>query len=556
MKNKLLLVLLILSTYSIAQVPNWTWAKNISSYFNSKQDITAVDNAGNVYMVGDFNTTSTSINGITLTNTSEVNKADGYILKFDSLGNLLWHKQIGTLKDEGINGISTDDDNNIYINGSYGANITLGTTTLTGANGGSYIAKLNSNGDFIWAKKINFPPQEIKADSEGDIYLTGYWYGSQLQFDAVTINVDSSNPTVNNLRFYVAKFDSNGTCLWAKSGQSIEPNSFGSVSMSVFPDNNGGVAICGRFHHNTLTLDQVTLTKTTQNNNSSDMFVAKYNSNGVVMWAHNAGSMFQNSTYGYAVTIDSFDNVYVGGTFANTIQYGTIMLDSSISAQYYLVKFDATGNVIWAKTSEFGTNGYTVIRSLCTDNIGNIYAAGFAYASTINFNNNISLSNLGNLGAFFVTKFNSSGNTVWAKGVSNIDANNYISIDCNSEDDLFVGGSFDKTTLQIGATTLIKSTAYTDLFIGRLYLQPLSNNEFEKNDLVVFPNPAIDYVYIKNINSNSTYKIFNLLGSEVKKGFLQSENSSINLNSLKSGVYLIQIHDANGNQFAEKIVIE
>lgn len=71
MRKKLLLILLLIFNISFSQTPNWTWAKNISLYFNSKTTMTAVDNQGNVYLAGDFNTPSVTIAGTTLTNMSE-----------------------------------------------------------------------------------------------------------------------------------------------------------------------------------------------------------------------------------------------------------------------------------------------------------------------------------------------------------------------------------------------------------------------------------------------------------------------------------------------------
>ena len=95
MKIKVLLAFLIAYNFSFAQSLNWTWAKNSSVYFNSKQDVTAVDNSGNVYLIGDFILPSVTFDGTTLTNTSDSNYSDAYILKYNSTGTLLWSKQLG-----------------------------------------------------------------------------------------------------------------------------------------------------------------------------------------------------------------------------------------------------------------------------------------------------------------------------------------------------------------------------------------------------------------------------------------------------------------------------
>ena len=102
-------LLVYLATMTLqAQAPNWMWAKNIGLYYNSKIDVTAVDNEGNIYITGDFNTATTSIDDVTLTNNSDPNMSDAYIFKFSPTGNMLWHRQISTNKYEYIFSLDTD----------------------------------------------------------------------------------------------------------------------------------------------------------------------------------------------------------------------------------------------------------------------------------------------------------------------------------------------------------------------------------------------------------------------------------------------------------------
>jgi len=563
MKKTLLLFLFLAFNSISAQTPNWTWAKNISLYFNGKQDMTAVDNQGNVYLIGDFKSATATIAGTTFTNTSNVDYSDAYILKFNSTGTLLWSKQLTGSKNESITSIDADSTGNIVITGTFGESITMGSTVLTGPlNVGTlFFAKLDSNGDFIWAKSNNntneyYSISDIKSDLAGNTFATGNVYSATLTFGSVVMSVDSNSPTVNNYRAYITKFDSNGNCIWGKMGTSIEPNPFGSISMSVAPDNNGGAAICGRFSHNNLSFDSITLTKTTQNNNSSNMFVAKFDSNGNAMWAYNTGSIYENNTIASIVTIDLAGNVLVGGSYPNTVHFGNITLSSSGGSQLFLTKYSPDGTVQWAKSTGFMSNSYTTTRSIDTDENGNIYIAGLAYASAIDFTNNVTLSNLGTVGAFFVTKYNSSGVPVWAKGVPNIDANNDLSIDCKAENDLFIGGTFDKSTLQLGSTVLTKSSTSYDLFIGRLYSPPLGIPEFDNNSISIFPNPAHDVVNISNIKTPYTYNLYNVMGVIIKKGTLLNELETINVNALQTGLYILKLTDNNSKSIVKKIVVE
>ena len=560
MRKKLLLLLLLIFNVSFSQTPNWTWAKNISLYFNSKTTMTAVDNQGNVYLAGDFNTPSVTISGTTLTNMSETGFSDAYILKFTFDGNLIWSKQISTTKNESITSITTDSTGNIYIIGGFGTTTTLGTSLLTGTLGGLYLAKLNSNGDFVWAIKNtgtneSFSLSDIKTDTNGNVFVVGNMRGTSLTFGSVILSREATDPTVNNDLVFVIKFDANGICQWGKTATSDEANPFGSIGSSIATDNNGGVAICGRFAHNTLHLGTITLTKTTQNNYSSNMFIAKYDGNGNEMWAYNAGSIYQNNTIAWGIATDINDNVYVGGTYPNSIELGTTTLNSFAGAQMFLAKYTANGTFQWAKTTGYSTNGYSAVRSITTDAASNVYVAGMTYASTISFAANVNLYNLGNVGAFFVAKYDTQGTPIWAKGVTNIDANNDISIACRSENDLFIGGSFDKSTLQLG-TTLTKSAANFDLFIARLYLAPLSINDFDNNAISLYPNPANEILTIANLKTSYQYELYDILGKLLQKGSFVNEQESINVSALQSGLYAIKLTDSEGKTYQKKFIVK
>lgn len=103
---------------------------------------------------------------------------DAFIKKYDSNGNQLWSKELSTEKEDFIEDIIVDTDKNIYIVGGSGGN-------LFGSNMGGidiFIAKYNSNGELIWSKMIGTTQNDvgnaIGLDEQGNIYFVGYTEGS------------------------------------------------------------------------------------------------------------------------------------------------------------------------------------------------------------------------------------------------------------------------------------------------------------------------------------------------------------------------------------------
>ena len=121
----------------------------------------------------------------------------------------------------------------------------------------------------------------------------------------------------------------NGTA-WLCTSQdpcNIFPNStawaalgtgFAQVANAVAVDNQGNFYITGQFG-GTTTFGTVSLTAT----GNANIFVAKYNSSGIVQWATKAqGSGTVDR--GNAIKVDATGNVYVTGTFTNTATFGSI----------------------------------------------------------------------------------------------------------------------------------------------------------------------------------------------------------------------------------------
>lgn len=112
---------------------------------------------------------------------------DIFIMKFDSEGNFKWAKSMGN-GDSGFNDIglslTTDISDNVYVTGFFGGTVDFDPEEETQnlvSNGGTdiFMLKLDSNGNFVWAKSIGGIGHDIGhsmiADNSGHIYLTGYF---------------------------------------------------------------------------------------------------------------------------------------------------------------------------------------------------------------------------------------------------------------------------------------------------------------------------------------------------------------------------------------------
>jgi len=192
---------------------------------------------------------------------------------------------------------------------------------------------------------------------------------------------------------------------WAKSAGNSE------YLTCTATDGLGNVYVAGTFNSSSITFG----THTLYNTGVTDIYIVKYDETGYALWARSAGSQYTNPAtptgdYAYSIAADSLGNVYVSGIFFGaSITFGAITLHKNYnnSRSNFIVKYDDSGNVLWAKSpgSIYDNN----INSLATDAIGNLYITG-NYIAFISFGN-IVLTNSGNMD-IFIAKYDGMVNAI------------------------------------------------------------------------------------------------------------------------------------------------
>ena len=216
---------LLLPALALAQPVDFQWAKQIGSNRSDYVIETAIDKAGNIYMVGTFQGTVDMDPGPGSFEITASGGIDIYISKLDARGNFLWVKQIGNddaASNEGVRDIGIDALGNIYITGSFGntadfdPNAGVFEMTATGPEA-AYLSKLDPNGNFIWAKTIAQSTNisdgiATKVSAAGNIYVMGSFLGeADLDPGPGVLNVPAPADAI-----FISKFDNAGNLIWSR----------------------------------------------------------------------------------------------------------------------------------------------------------------------------------------------------------------------------------------------------------------------------------------------------------------------------------------------------
>ncbi|HXC06986.1 MAG TPA: hypothetical protein VNZ86_19640, partial [Bacteroidia bacterium] len=202
----------------------------------------------------------------------------------------------------------------------------------------------------------------------------------------------------------------------------------------------------------------------TLKNNSGgneNFFLVKYDYTGNALWARSAAGSITNM--GMAVATDQQGNSYVSGYFrASTITFGTIVLTNPNigTAVMFIVKYDRNGNVIWATQEGGYTTNDNICNALAIDSHKNLYMTGRFHGTKIFFG----VDTLFNKGGadIFIAKFDSLGNPLWARGAggSQWDIGRSIAVDQTGNS--YTTGDYISDTIRFGTTALTVHDFGTD----------------------------------------------------------------------------------------------
>jgi hypothetical protein len=211
-------------------------------------DVTTDASSTDIYVSGSFDGNLNSVYGSSLT--ASAGGRDGFLLKYDVLGNLLWGFSIGGTANDEIVGVSTDPFGNVYALGTFSGTCDFDPSAsqfILNANArDGFLAKYNSAGACLWAVKfgsaLNDNAWGIEANANG-VYITGSVAGIAT-FSSASGGTSILN-TQGNEDMFGAKFNFSGTLQWCIS----QGASGTDIGYEVTADNNN-VYFIGTYNNN------------------------------------------------------------------------------------------------------------------------------------------------------------------------------------------------------------------------------------------------------------------------------------------------------------------
>jgi hypothetical protein len=463
-----------------------------------------------------------------------------------------------------------------YYGGFMGSDSSSNIYTGTGPTGDNFqIRKMDSLGTLIWTKVISPCYVYDMEVGKGRIVISGYFSSTLTLGSTTLISGDIQDG-------FIASFDLNANLQWVRHLSGTGPNAISTIELNdndeVFLSafNEANSSFCGHSF-------------------SKGCMIAVLDDNGALTDKIHI-PMYSSEQRISSLAIDKEDNIYVLGTFADTLlQIDTITLTGASyhNSKYFLSKFKRSGEVYWAKnfggvfkrhlrnlcvnkshqiyltehsnyeedllhkisstgnilsSTIFGGEMYGAINDLKIDDENNLYATG----STWQYCSFGSCQLQGSHDFLYIVKADSTGNCIWAlKGQSNTSSGGLRLSIKNSK--IFMTG-YSKENAVIKLDNISVAGTFFIARIGSTAVTRVPEVAAELNQ-TIFPNPTQGLINLPGTQLNTSLKVYNATGCCVLCATPTGSNNTLDIRGLPKGIYFLETQTPS-KKTVQKIILE
>lgn len=478
------------------------------------------------------------------TQTLTATGTDCFLAKLDSSGSAIWARKwssIGGIDD--VYSITSDDSNNCYVTGEFYNTLLIDNYVLNGNLTSKYLLKFDRHGNLVYAYTIdgNFYTVDVKADHSGNIFLAGFFASDSVTFGAYTLQ----NSLTGKNDFAVIKLDLTGSVLWAEKVGGT--NDDAATAMCLDP--SGDIYVAGYFKSPVMTFGTNNLTSS----GNAEMFLLKFDQSGnriQSISSNNAIAFFGQIPVTTELVSDRDGNIIMAGFYDGSLNFGTTNLNTTGSPGGFIFKIRNNFSVEYAKV--FGGSTSLNVSGATVDNEKNIYITGFYSNDPFVFASDTTVC--AGMLDIYAAKLDSSANEIWSKKVGGSDMEMGCAIVLNTYNDVFVCGEYKSNSLAFDSHRLnLNVIGGPNSYLAKLGNITTGISELKKEALFVYPNPADNFIKVRFQGTSADLQIYSLEGRLLKNQQVKT-NEKIDISEFNTGMYLINLFGNDVNATGKFIV--
>jgi len=512
---------------------NWQWVESFGGPGDESGQVMAAH--GGAVVIGGAYEAGFMLNGVTL---PVYGQEDSFVAATGESGDVQWWAAAGSTLEDRLSGLAVDPLGDVVATGTYWEEAVFGDQIIrTKANlKGVFVVKYDgADGDLKWVKSIDGSllkeVTDLTTDAAGNIFISGYFEDSLFVSDTTLLAAGESD-------LFLIKLNPLGELQWA-SRDGLTGNTR-AIRLALTPEEE---IVLGGYFDDTTRIAGETLTANTFDR---DVFLARYDRNGVAQWARKAGGVHDDEFTGLAVAPDG--DIFATGFFVGrmTLSDDIVIESQTGNADFYLLHYNGAGTPLAARAM-----GSRERVQQTTDLVlrgAEIIVSGF-YSGSMTIDGQ-TVDAGGGFGSFLAA-YNRQLSLDWIKNLPAEDGLflNRLSV---TENGAVTGSGEFRGNVDFDGTPL--QSALFDLFLARLTTTPTSRPAPVADPaLRLYPNPAATILYLTPPTAGSfEYQLFDAAGRRVRSG---ANSFQIDVQALPPGLYTLLYRDEE-RVIRRKVVVE
>lgn len=464
--------------------------------------------------------------------TSNYGGADLWIISMNSNNSIDWQKSFGGDSEDHLIKMSKLSDGNLLLASFSESGLNGNKTAPSKGNEDFWLIKIDDQGNEIWQNSYGGTGNDYLSDfielSDGTILITGSSNSS--------VSGDKTSASKGLLDYWIIKIDANGNVLWDKTYGGTK-NDF---AESIAIDNNSNIFISGS------SVSPMSGDKTEDTYGSYDFWILKLDNDGNLLWDKTLGGDEGETN---STIIVAENELYLLGSSLSNVS-GTKTEASRGSFDIWITKLDQDGNILLDKTyggSDMDQPSHAIITTT-----GELLIAGI---SDSDISGEVEIPSHNNSLDFWILSVDTNDLSIKNQykfgGDQDEGSPSILEIENNS---LLLFGSSHSG---ISGEKSDPSKGGYDFWILELSTD-LSTSNFQKEEtLSIYPNPTSNTFEISNLPSVGIYdlNVIDMMGKSVLRSNVSLVNNVIEVNSLSSGMYTLQLFDGV-TKYTSKLIVE
>jgi len=306
--------------------------------------------SGDIYAIGMFRGTVDFDPGPGEDWHEAISYSEIFLVKYGPNGAYKWGVNWGAGTSKRANGVDMDELGNVFVCGHFEKSVDFDPgpeEDIHESNNGTpdaFISCFDSAGNYKWAgtwgSDFNLDGDAaygLAADAEGNVYVTGRYYGSVDFYPGPPTDWNGSN---GGFDINLSRYSDTGQYWWTRTWGSTHDE----YGTAVATDSNGLVYATGQFYF-TADFNEWGAPKLRTSNGAGDVYITVFDKYHTHQWVTSWGG--EDTDSGESITIDDFGNIFVVGYYHDDVDFdpgpGEEIRNSDVDGRCFLVKIPPGG---------------------------------------------------------------------------------------------------------------------------------------------------------------------------------------------------------------------